>query len=59
MLHACEQAGSQPAQCIYVGDAERDIEAGRNACMHTLVALFGYFMPEDRRPEAYGVTEAF
>jgi 2-phosphoglycolate phosphatase len=48
MLHACEQAGSQPGQCIYIGDAERDIEAGRNACMHTLVALFGYFTPGDR-----------
>jgi phosphoglycolate phosphatase len=48
MLHACEQAGSRPAECVYIGDAERDIEAGRNARMHTLVALFGYFMPEDR-----------
>jgi 2-phosphoglycolate phosphatase len=48
MLHACEQAGSQPAQCVYIGDAERDIEAGRHACMHTLVALFGYFTAEDR-----------
>ena len=48
MLHACEQAGSLPAQCVYVGDAERDIEAGNNAHMHTLVALFGYFMTDDR-----------
>ena len=48
MLHACRQAGSLPAQCVYVGDAERDIEAGRNASMYTLVALFGYFMADDR-----------
>jgi 2-phosphoglycolate phosphatase len=48
MLHACKQAGSRPAECVYVGDAERDIEAGKNAHMHTLVALFGYFMPDDR-----------
>lgn len=48
MLHACIQAGSLPGQCVYVGDAERDIEAGRNARMHTLVALFGYFMADDR-----------
>jgi N-acetyl-D-muramate 6-phosphate phosphatase len=47
MLYACEQAGSRPEQCVYVGDAERDIEAGRNAGMHTLVALFGYLQPED------------
>jgi 2-phosphoglycolate phosphatase len=48
MLHACEQAGSRPAECVYIGDAERDIEAGRNARMHTLVALFGYFLADDR-----------
>ncbi|MGB5258940.1 MAG: HAD-IA family hydrolase [Gammaproteobacteria bacterium] len=47
MLHACAQAGSQPAQCVYVGDAQRDIEAGNNAGMHTLVALFGYIPQDD------------
>ncbi len=48
MLLACTQAGSQPAQCLYVGDAERDIEAGRRAGMKTLVALFGYISKEDQ-----------
>ena len=47
MLHACELAGSEPGQCVYIGDAERDIEAGINAGMHTLVALFGYFQEHD------------
>jgi phosphoglycolate phosphatase len=47
MLYACEQAGSTPEQCVYVGDAQRDIEAGNNAGMHTLVALFGYIQAED------------
>jgi phosphoglycolate phosphatase len=47
MLLACRQAGSEPAQCVYVGDAQRDIEAGRNAGMHTLVALFGYLQAQD------------
>lgn len=42
MLLACDQTGSRPAQCLYVGDARRDIEAGRRAGMHTLVALYGY-----------------
>ncbi len=42
MLLACHQAGSEAAECLYIGDAQRDIEAGRNAGMHTLVALFGY-----------------
>ena len=47
LLHACRQAGSQPAQCLYVGDAPRDIEAGRNAGLRTIVALFGYIGPDD------------
>ena len=48
MLHACARIGSRPEQCVYVGDAERDVEAGRNAGMRTLVALFGYFQAHDR-----------
>jgi 2-phosphoglycolate phosphatase len=51
MFYACEQIGSTPEQCVYVGDAERDVEAGRNAGMHTLVALFGYFQKHDRPHE--------
>jgi len=47
MLYACKQAGSEPVQCVYVGDAERDIEAGNNAGMQTLVALFGYIQADD------------
>ena len=47
MLHACELAGSEPGQCVYIGDAQRDIEAGINAGMHTLVALFGYLQEQD------------
>ncbi|RRQ22941.1 HAD family hydrolase [Thiohalobacter thiocyanaticus] len=47
LLHACEQTGSLPGQCLYVGDAERDIQAGRAAGMHTLVALFGYLDATD------------
>jgi 2-phosphoglycolate phosphatase len=42
MLHACAAAGSRPEQCLYVGDAERDIQAGKQAGMKTLIALFGY-----------------
>jgi len=53
MLHACALAGSAPRECLYVGDAARDIEAGKAAGMRTLVALFGYIGPEDR-PETWG-----
>jgi phosphoglycolate phosphatase len=48
LLHACRLAGSEAAECLYVGDAERDIAAGRNAGMHTLVALFGYIEAHER-----------
>lgn len=53
MLHACRLAGSEPAECLYVGDAARDIEAGKAAGMRTLVALFGYIGEEDQ-PERWG-----
>jgi phosphoglycolate phosphatase len=47
MLHASELANSRPEHCVYIGDAQRDIEAGNNAGMQTLVALFGYLRKED------------
>jgi len=55
LLHACDLTSSQPGQCLYVGDAERDIQAGRNAGMPTLVAMFGYLMENDR-PEDWGAN---
>ncbi len=56
MLHACDCAGSKPAECLFVGDAERDIEAGRLAGMHTLVALFGY-ISKDETPQTWGADD--
>src|SRR4030065_185529 len=53
ILHACPAAGSRPEQCLYVGDAERDIIAGRHAGMKTLVALFGYINSHET-PERWG-----
>lgn len=53
LLHACQQAGSKAEECIYVGDAERDIEAGNRAGMLSLVALFGYIADSDM-PETWG-----
>ncbi|MTI64241.1 HAD-IA family hydrolase [Methylophaga sp.] len=50
MLHACKLINMQPAQCVYIGDAERDIVAGRDADMHTIVACYGY-LSDDDRPE--------
>jgi len=53
LLYACEQAGSHSMECVYVGDAERDIVAGHRAGMKTVVALFGYIGKDDK-PETWG-----
>ena len=39
---ACKRANVIPAECFYVGDAERDIQAGRAVGMRTFVAGWGY-----------------
>jgi len=46
-----------PQQCWYVGDAERDIQAGKAAGMQTVVALYGYLSDTDQ-PEAWGADQA-
>jgi N-acetyl-D-muramate 6-phosphate phosphatase len=53
MHHACELTGSRPDECVYVGDAERDIRAGKDAGMRALVALFGY-IGENETPDTWG-----
>ena len=42
LLHAAGLLGLEPRHCVYVGDAERDVQAARNAGMIPLVAGFGY-----------------
>tara|TARA_B100001079_G_C16385531_1_gene504200 strand:- start:992 stop:1672 length:681 start_codon:yes stop_codon:yes gene_type:complete len=39
---ACERMGLAPAHCIYIGDSDRDIAAGRAAGMSTVTAGYGY-----------------
>ena len=51
LLMACEQVGATPQNCVYVGDAERDIQAGKAAGMQTVVALFGYIDVTDKPVE--------
>lgn len=46
--HACELAGVSAENCWYIGDAERDIEAGNAAGCITVTALFGYIDDEDQ-----------
>ncbi|KKM83370.1 hypothetical protein LCGC14_1310110 [marine sediment metagenome] len=47
MFHACQIIQQQPEQCLYIGDAARDIEAGKNANMQTIAALYGYITSDD------------
>lgn len=42
LLHAAALLGLEPRQCAYLGDAERDVQAARNAGMIPLAAGFGY-----------------
>ncbi|WP_404399268.1 HAD-IA family hydrolase [Idiomarina seosinensis] len=53
LLHAAKQLLVDSDQCIYVGDAERDIEAGRNAGMVTVLANYGYINDSDQ-PQRWG-----
>jgi len=59
LLHAARLIGVAPQECLYVGDAERDIQAGRAAGMTTLVAMYGY-IGADEDPaswRAHGMIE--
>ena len=57
LLMACEQSLVKPEDCLYVGDAERDIEAGNAAGMKTVVALWGYIDTTDK-PVTWGADFA-
>jgi 2-phosphoglycolate phosphatase len=47
LLEAARRIGIDSRQCIYVGDDERDIVAGKAAQMKTLVAAYGYIEDAD------------
>lgn len=53
LLYAAEKAGYAPADCIYVGDDERDIIAGKAAGMATIIAAYGYCGPETAALQAW------
>ena len=47
LLFGSEQAGVRPSDAIYIGDALRDIEAGRAAGMATVAVAYGYIVAGD------------
>jgi N-acetyl-D-muramate 6-phosphate phosphatase len=42
LLEAARRLALVPADCVYVGDDKRDVDAGRAAGMTTIVACWGY-----------------
>ena len=50
--------GLEPRECAYFGDAERDVQAARNAGMIPLVAGFGYLGDGDD-PAAWRAEAVF
>ena len=51
MFYACEQIDIAPEACLYVGDAERDMQAGKNAGMKTVLVSWGYIHADDKTGE--------
>lgn len=51
LLHAAQVMGVDPADCVYVGDAERDAQAAQAAGMYSVIAGFGYLGDGDRADE--------
>jgi len=50
---AAEQLKLPPAQCIYVGDDLRDVQAARAAGMRPVAAAWGYISPDNGGPHAW------
>lgn len=53
LLHACRIASIDAAGCVYVGDAQRDMQAASAAGMPALLARYGYLGSDDS-PETWG-----
>ena len=53
ILLACAKMGVEPAATLFVGDDERDIEAGRAAGCKTAAVTYGYIHPQDN-PRNWG-----
>ncbi|MEP6885069.1 MAG: phosphoglycolate phosphatase [Gammaproteobacteria bacterium] len=53
LLHAAALAGVAPGECVYVGDAERDVQAAHAAGMRALIADYGY-LGADEDSTAWG-----
>jgi phosphoglycolate phosphatase len=52
LLEAARRLGIEATECVYVGDDERDMQAGRAASMLPVVALYGY-LGEGTDPQSW------
>ncbi|MDA8129761.1 MAG: HAD-IA family hydrolase [Betaproteobacteria bacterium] len=57
MLAAADLCGAKPETCLYLGDAERDIQAANAAGMPALIAAWGYLDAADE-PHTWGAHAA-
>ncbi|MBE8167757.1 MAG: HAD family hydrolase [Shewanella sp.] len=57
MLLAAQQINCLPADILYIGDAQRDIEAAKNSGMRSVAALWGYIAHNDE-PESWGADHS-
>lgn len=55
VVHACERLGVGAADCVFVGDDLRDIQAGRAAGTQTIAAAWGYL--NDGDPRSWGADK--
>ena len=57
ILRGCKDLGIKPADCIYIGDHIKDIEAGTNAGTNVIACYFGYSIkPGDHDKDILGAN---
>jgi len=47
ILYACREIQQNPCDCVYIGDARRDIDAAKAAGVLAIAAAYGYIGKED------------
>ena len=57
LLYASDLIQFAPEHCVYIGDDERDIQAGKAAGMTTIAAEYGYIHASER-PAEWGADNA-
>lgn len=55
LLVACRQIDAEPAQCVYLGDDIRDVQASLAAGVKPVVARYGY-LGNSAPPETWGAS---